>query len=68
MRDSSFPSLANFKKGIDVKEEKKRYKLQTAYMIKEFLCQCQSLKELLLKSNKIGDEGMTVIAEAFLGS
>ena len=37
-------------------------------MIKEFLCQTKCLNEFILKSNKIGDEGMTVIAEAFLGA
>jgi len=36
-------------------------------LIKEFLQKTRSLREFTLKSNKIGDEGMTVIADALAG-
>ena len=67
VRDSHFKSLAPFKKGIEDPEEKKRYKFQTAYLIQEFLVAAKSLKELNLKSNKIGDDGMIIISKAFAG-
>lgn len=44
--------------------EKKRYRLQTAYLISEFLLRISSLRELSLKSNRIGDEGLIEICKA----
>ena len=37
-------------------------------MIQGFLCLARNLKELILKSNKIGDEGLTIISKAFAGN
>lgn len=36
-------------------------------LIAEFLCRKSSVRELILKSNKIGDDGMSIIAEALEG-
>ena len=62
-----FPSLAPFKHGRSIDEDKKdknRYRLQSAHLIKDFLEKSSSVKEFSLKQNKIGDEGMAIIAQA----
>ena len=64
--ESLKPFKSNKKSEEDLKE-KKRYRFQTAYLICEFLCKKTSIKEFTIKSNKIGDEGMCIIAEAFNG-
>ena len=45
--------------------EVKRYRLQTAFLIEEFLSRAKCLKEFVIKGNKIGDEGMRHISKAF---
>ena len=65
--DEEFESLKPFKplRGFELdQKETKRQKFQTAYLLREFLFKITSLDELILKGNKLGDEGMNIISEA----
>ena len=65
--EQEFDSLRPFKQTRDLdadQKEIKRSKFQTAYLIKEFLCKMKNLRVLILKSNKLGDDGVSIIAEA----
>ena len=60
----SLKPLEHHKIENDDLKEKKRFKLQTAFLIRDFLLKIKSLKQFIFRANKIEDEGMIVIAEA----
>ena len=67
-QDLDFRALMPFKNNRLMEEDQgeiKRYRLQTAFLIEEFLSRATCLKEFVIKGNKIGDEGMRHISKAF---
>ena len=73
MLDRNWNSLKPFKfhgaENMNAEEsEKKRYRLQSAYLIKDFIERTRSLQQLNLKANRLGNEGIEVIAEALARS